>query len=215
MSEFLIFDVLNVDVCIIWLYGLGVDCIDFKLVVEVLQMVLLSICFIFFQVLSQVVMVNGGWVMLSWYDIFVFSLVWVIDEDQLNVFVDQVIVFIDEQCVKGIVVEWIIFVGFLQGGVVVLYIVFCCYVQLFGGVLVLFIYVLIFDDLVLDECYKWILVLYLYGSQDDVVDLVFGCVVYDVLQVQGVEVGWYDYLMGYEVFLEEIYDIGVWLCKCF
>lgn len=64
------------------MYGLGVDGLDFVLVVLELGLdEIFGVCFIFFYVLVMLVICNGGYVMLVWYDIILLELIsWWIDE---------------------------------------------------------------------------------------------------------------------------------------
>ncbi len=213
MSEPLILQpTLTADACVIWLHGLGADRYDFMPVAEALQQRLRSTRFVLPQAPTQVVTINGGYAMPSWYDILAMSPARAINREQLEASAQQVIRLIEAQRDSGIDPARIILAGFSQGGAVVLHTAFLRWQFALGGVIALSTYAPTFaDDITLADTKKQLPVLCLHGTRDDIVLPAMGRAAYDFLNAAGVSVQWQDYPMGHEVLNEEIRDIADWL----
>ena len=213
MSEPLILQpTLTADACVIWLHGLGADRYDFMPVAEALQQRLRSTRFVLPQAPTQVVTINGGYAMPSWYDILAMSPARAINREQLETSAQQVISLIEAQRDSGIDPARIILAGFSQGGAVVLHTAFLRWQFALGGVIALSTYAPTFaDDITLADTKKQLPVLCLHGTRDDIVLPAMGRAAYDFLSAAGVCVQWQDYPIGHEVVNEEIRDIADWL----
>lgn len=151
---------------VIFLYGYGVNGVDFFGLVDLLLEYMFDIMFIVLDVFEVCVGVFFGfqWFLIFWID----GLseeescqgLYCVVED-LNVFLD--VVMVDED----LLFEQVMLFGFLQGIMMLLYVVLCCE-DLVVGICVFFGCLFEFELLV-DEVECCLVVLLVYGDQDDVV----------------------------------------------
>ena len=106
---------------IIWLHGLGADGNDFKPIVpELVDRAWAPIRFVFPNAPMQPVTINGGFVMLAWYDIYAQDLVR--QEDERGIRESQALLeaLVAREGGRGIPPDRIVLAGFSQGGVITL-----------------------------------------------------------------------------------------------
>lgn len=112
-----------VDFVVIFLYGYGVDGVDLLGLVDFLVLYLFKIVFYVLNVFEFCVnnFMGFQWFLILWMDGFSLEQVCVLVEVlfvDINVFIDMVLV------VEGIMLDCLVFVGFLQGMMMLLEVVF-------------------------------------------------------------------------------------------
>lgn len=200
---------------VIWLHGLGADGSDFVPVVPELGLEdLPGIRFVFPHAPSIPVTCNGGYVMPAWYDII--SLEpgsRRVDEAGILHSREALRALIARENQRGIPAERIFLAGFSQGGAVA-YTTALTHPEKLAGLIALSTY-LPTPQIVSDEASaanRDLPIFAAHGTADDIVSPALGLAARDFLIRNGYRPEWHEYPMPHSVCIEEIVDIGRWLC---
>jgi phospholipase/carboxylesterase len=200
---------------VIWLHGLGADGSDFVPVVPELGLEdLPGIRFVFPHAPNIPVTCNGGYVMPAWYDII--SLEpgsRRVDEAGILHSREALRALIARENQRGIPAERIFLAGFSQGGAVA-YTTALTHPEKLAGLIALSTY-LPTPQIVSDEASaanRDLPIFAAHGTADDIVSPALGLAARDFLIRNGYRPEWHEYPMPHSVCIEEIVDIGRWLC---
>lgn len=203
----------NPDASVIWLHGLGASGHDFEPVVPELKLPdSAAVRFIFPHAPTMPVTINGGMQMPAWYDIKALDLDRSVDEKQLMAAADAVVELIEKERERGVDSSRIIVAGFSQGGAVA-YQAGLAYPRPLAGILGMSTYFATAKTIELSESNRQIPIKIYHGLQDPMVPESLGRLSQEQLQQLGYEPEYKTYPMDHSVCLEEIHDIGVFLCK--
>ncbi len=207
------------DTCVIWLHGLGAGADDFIPAVPYLKLPeTAKVRFLFPQAPDRPVTINGGWEMPAWYDILKMLPEREIVPEHLQDAARGLHELTQQQIADGIPAERIFWIGFSQGGAVVLE------AAVNGGrysdangavikpaaVLALSTYLaqpVEHPHPQLKELSFW----HGHGSQDDVVPFAMGRKAATLTEEQAGESQWHPYPMAHEVCVAELEAIGNYL----
>ncbi len=203
----------NPTASVIWMHGLGADGSDFVPIVRELD---LSGCppirFVFPHAQTMPVTINGGYVMRSWYDILLGDDL-VKREDEAGLRKSQAAIeqLIDQEKARGIAAGRIVLAGFSQGCAMTLQTGLRHPEQL-AGLLCLSGYLPLANALA-DEAHptnRGTPIFMAHGRTDPVIPMDRAQRSRDLLQAQGYQVEWHEYMMQHAVCAEEIDDVSVW-----
>lgn len=201
------------DACIIWLHGLGAGADDFIPAVPYLKLPeQLNIKFLFPQAPTIPVTINSGWEMPAWYDILKMLPEREIVPEHLQQSARALHELTAEQIALGIPADRIIWIGFSQGGAVVLEASLNAKgyntQNLPNAVMALSTYQALPSNPA-DECttHFW----HAHGTQDDVVPFDMGKKAYEQSLQQGTDSAWHRYPMGHEVCLAQLVEMGKYI----
>ncbi|OPX54714.1 hypothetical protein BTE48_13040 [Oceanospirillum multiglobuliferum] len=204
------------DACIIWLHGLGAGADDFIPAVPYLRLAeTLNIKFLFPQAPTIPVTINGGWEMPAWYDILKMLPEREIVPAHLQYSAQELHRLTHEQITLGIPADKIIWIGFSQGGAVVLEAALnsqrysnC---SLPSAVMALSTYQALPSDAVNKLSVDfW----HGHGLYDDVVPFAMGKKAYEKSADQGRKSTWNSYPMGHEVCVKQLEEMGGYIANC-
>lgn len=208
----------NPTASVIWLHGLGADGSDFVPVVQELGLAQAPpIRFVFPHAPMRPVTINNGYVMRAWYDVSYGDLEGKSRQaDEQGVRASQTAIgeLIEREADRGISNENIVLAGFSQGGAIALQ-TGLRYPRPLAGVLALSTYLPLAESFALEAApaNAKTPVFMAHGAQDPVVPYAMGSKSKELLGKMGYSVEWHEYPMQHSVCLEEIQDIGAWLCR--
>lgn len=204
------------DATVIWLHGLGADGSDFMGVVDQLGLPAKhAVRFIFPNAPYKSITVNQGMKMRAWYDIYDLNLLR--KEDTVGLQDSQKIIMdlVQHEIAQGIDSERIILAGFSQGAALSLYVGLRS-IEKLGGMVILSGYLPLADSF---EASKFPInhdtpIFIAHGMFDAVVPLQAGKAAAQILTDQNYNVTWSSYPIPHTVSLDEIKDIGKFMCEC-
>ena len=203
---------------VIWMHGLGADGNDFVPIVNELDLAgAPGIRFVFPHAPLRPVTINNGHVMRAWYDVSFGDLEGrsrQADEKGVRESQAQIGELIARENARGIAAENIVLAGFSQGGAVALQ-TGLRHPEPLAGIMALSTYLPLAGSFAQEATptNAKTSVFMAHGTQDPVVPYAMGKSSRDHLQQAGYAVEWHDYPMQHSVCLEEIADIGRWLCR--
>ncbi|MDH5766383.1 MAG: alpha/beta hydrolase [Gammaproteobacteria bacterium] len=203
----------NPDASIIWLHGLGADGHDFEAMVPELNLPdSCNIRFIFPHAPFRPITLNNGYMMRGWYDIQ--SLEFGKQEDRAGIeeSEQQLLDLINNEITRGIPAERIILAGFSQGGAIILY-TGLRYKKPLAGLLALSTYLPLADSLPEQSrpANKSTPLFMAHGTDDNIVNYLYGVQTRQALLQQGYTIEWHDYPMAHSVCMDEIAHIRDWI----
>jgi phospholipase/carboxylesterase len=197
---------------VIWLHGLGASGHDFEPVVPELGLPdNAAVRFIFPHAPNMPVTINGGMTMPAWYDIKAMDIDRVVDTDQLVASSDAVAKLVDREIERGVKSENIVIAGFSQGGAVA-YELGLSYPKRLAGIIALSTYFATAKTVKRSEANRDIPIRIYHGTFDPMVPEALGRQSVEKLQEMGFEPTYETYPMEHSVCMEEIVDIGKFLC---
>lgn len=197
---------------VIWLHGLGADGNDFAPIIPELGLPEdAGIKFIFPHAPKRAISINGGMVMRGWYDIRAMDLT--ISEDEAGIVESSSLLLelIDAEA-ELLGSERVVLAGFSQGGAMILH-TGLRYTRPLAGLLALSTYLPLADKLSAEkqEANQETPILMMHGTYDPVIPIMTADRSGKILQEQGYDVEWQQYMMQHSVCPEQIDKIGVWL----
>ena len=201
------------DAVVIWLHGLGDSGNGFAPIVPELGLPSgHKIRFVFPHAPIRPVTINNGMPMRAWYDIKSMDFNHRADVEGVLESAEQVRELIEAEIAKGIPSDRIVLAGFSQGGVIALHLGTRLDKPL-AGIMALSTYMSEPEKLAAEasDQNKSTPVFCAHGQQDDVVPMFLGHAAYKVLEQNGYEVIWKDYLMQHNVCMPQLKDISAWL----
>ena len=202
----------NPTAAVIWLHGLGASGHDFEPVVPELGLPdNAAVRFIFPHAPNMPVTINGGMTMPAWYDIKAMDIDRVVDTDQLMASSDAVAKLVDREIERGVKSENIVIAGFSQGGAVA-YELGLSYPKRLAGIIALSTYFATAKTVKRSEANRDIPIRIYHGTFDPMVPEALGRQSVEKLQEMGFEPTYQTYPMEHSVCMEEIVDIGKFLC---
>lgn len=201
---------------VIWLHGLGDSGNGFSPIVPELKLpASMAIRFVFPHAPFREVTINNNMQMRAWYDITSLDFSNRADSEGVYESADQVEQLIDAEIASGIPAERIVLAGFSQGGVIALHLGTRINKKL-AGILALSTYMSEPEKLSAQttNANKDTPILIGHGQQDDVVPIYMGNAAHKILEENGFQVQFKDYLMQHSVCNQELQDISAWLQKC-
>lgn len=202
----------NPTAAVIWLHGLGASGHDFEPVVPELGLPdNAAVRFIFPHAPNMPVTINGGMTMPAWYDIKAMDIDRVVDTDQLVASSDAVAKLVDREIERGVKSDNIVIAGFSQGGAVA-YELGLSYPKRLAGIIALSTYFATAKTVKRSEANRDIPIRIYHGTFDPMVPEALGRQSVEKLQEMGFEPTYETYPMEHSVCMEEIVDIGKFLC---
>ena len=201
---------------VIWLHGLGADGHDFEPVVPHLDAALIKRTrFIFPHAPERPVTINGGYVMRAWYDVLDADIAHRADAAGVQESEQILRDYIDREVASGIPPERVVVAGFSQGGAIALH-GGLRYPQRLAGVMGLSCYLPLPTAIAkgLAPANARTPMFMAHGTEDPVIPLAAGKQSCDYLKDLDYDIEWRTYPIPHSVCLEEIEDIGRWLCGC-
>lgn len=201
------------DAVVIWLHGLGDSGNGFAPIVPELKLPAgHRIRFVFPHAPIRPVTINNGMPMRAWYDIKSMDFNHRADVEGVLESAAQVENLIHAEMAGGIPSERILLAGFSQGGVIALHLG-ARFTKPLAGLMALSTYMSEPEKLAQEasEDNKSTPILCCHGQQDDVVPMFLGHAAYKVLEQNGYNVVWKDYLMQHNVCLPQLKDISDWI----
>lgn len=201
------------DAVVIWLHGLGDSGNGFALIVPELKLPENhKIRFVFPHAPIRPITINNGMPMRAWYDIKSMDFNQRADVEGVLESAEQVEELIQAEMDKGIPSERILLAGFSQGGVIALHLG-TRFAKPLAGIMALSTYMSEPEKLASEASEKNIStpVFCAHGQQDDVVPMFLGHAAYKVLEQNGYDVQWKEYVMQHNVCLPQLQDISQWL----
>jgi phospholipase/carboxylesterase len=208
----------NPTAAVIWMHGLGADGNDFVPIVNELDLAgAPGIRFVFPHAPTRPVTINNGYVMRAWYDVSFGDLEGrsrKADEKGVRESQAQIGQLIARENGRGIAAGRIVLAGFSQGGAIALH-TGLRYPERLAGVMALSTYLPLAESFAQEAApaNAQTPVFMAHGTHDPVVPYAMGSGSRDLLQQAGYAPEWHDYPMQHSVCLEEVADIGRWLCK--
>ncbi len=203
---------------VIWMHGLGADGNDFVPIVNELDLAgAKPIRFIFPHAPTRPVTINNGHVMRAWYDIAFGDLegnTRKADERGVRESQAQIGQLIARENQRKIACKNIVLAGFSQGGAMALQ-SGLRHAETLAGVMALSTYLPLHESFAQEATAanaKTALFM-AHGTHDPVVPYAMGLASRERLRLAGYAIEWHEYPMQHSVCLEEITDIGRWLCK--
>ncbi len=198
---------------VIWLHGLGASGHDFEPVVPELGLPAnAAVRFLFPHAPVMPVTVNGGMSMPAWYDIKAMDVDRVVDSGQLMDSAHAVARMVDREIERGIPSENIVIAGFSQGGAVA-YELGLTYPRPLAGLLALSTYFATAESIKPSEANRAIPINAYHGTFDPIVPESLGRKSTEKLRAMGYSPRYETYPMEHSVCLEEVQDIGRFLCE--
>jgi phospholipase/carboxylesterase len=203
---------------VIWMHGLGADGNDFVPIVNELDLAgAPAIRFVFPHAPMRPVTINNGYVMRAWYDVSFGDLEGrsrKADEKGVRESQAQIGELIARENSRGIATGRIVLAGFSQGGAIALH-TGLRYPEKLAGVMALSTYLPLAESFAQEAApaNAKTPVFMTHGTQDPVVPFAMGSASHDLLQKTGYAIEWQEYPMQHSVCLEEVADIGRWLCR--
>lgn len=198
---------------VIWMHGLGADAHDFEPIIPYLKLPAeLSVRFVFPNAQVRPVTINGGMRMRAWYDILSLDIPRAEDDAGIRDSEASIIALIQRERQRGIAADKIVIAGFSQGGAMALH-TGLRYPDTLAGILALSCYLPLAKTVAAErhDANQNTPIFIAHGTQDAVVPLSAGKNSLEQLQKLAYQVQWHEYVMGHEVNLDEIGDIGAWL----
>ncbi len=203
------------DAVVIWLHGLGDSGNGFAPIVPELRLPENhKIRFVFPHAPIRPITINNGMPMRAWYDIKSMDFNQRADVEGVHESAAQVEELIEAELDKGIPSERILLAGFSQGGVIALHLGMRLNKPL-AGIMALSTYMSEPEKLAAEasEENKSTAIFCAHGQQDDVVPMFLGHAAYKVLEQNGYNVQWKEYVMQHNVCLPQLQDISAWLSE--
>ena len=203
---------------VIWMHGLGADGNDFAPMVPELGLrEAPGIRFIFPHAPMMPVTLNNGYVMRAWYDVTAGDLEGrqrQADENGVRASQAAIGNLIAHENQRGIAARDIVIAGFSQGGAIALQ-TGLRHRERLAGVMALSAYLPLAETLPAEAAAQNndVPIFYAHGTDDTVIPFVMATASRDRLGALGYPVEWHQYPMQHSVCLEEIADIGKWLCN--
>ncbi|MDO6824401.1 alpha/beta hydrolase [Marinobacter sp. 1_MG-2023] len=203
----------NPTAAVIWLHGLGASGHDFEPVVPELGLPDdAAVRFIFPHAPNLPVTINGGMTMPAWYDIKAMDIDRVVDTEQLMDSARAVGKLIEQEIERGIPAEKIIIAGFSQGGAVA-YELGLSFPKRLAGILALSTYFATEKTVQPSEANAGIPIKVYHGTADPMVPETLGVRSVAALKGMGYDPAYMTFPMEHSVCLEEVQDIGRFICK--
>lgn len=208
----------NPTAAVIWMHGLGADGNDFVPIVNELDLAgAPGIRFVFPHAPTRPVTINNGYVMRAWYDVSFGDLEGrsrKADEKGVRESQAQIGQLIARENSRGIAASHIVLAGFSQGGAIALH-TGLRYPEQLAGVMALSTYLPLAESFTQEAApaNAKTPVFMAHGNHDPVVPYAMGSGSRDLLQQAGYALEWHEYPMQHSVCLEEVADIGRWLCR--
>ncbi|MDO6442344.1 alpha/beta hydrolase [Marinobacter sp. 2_MG-2023] len=203
----------NPTAAVIWLHGLGASGHDFEPVVPELGLPDdAAVRFIFPHAPNLPVTINGGMTMPAWYDIKAMDIDRVVDTEQLMDSARAVGKLIEQEIERGIPAEKIIIAGFSQGGAVA-YELGLSFPKRLAGILALSTYFATEKTVQPSEANAGIPINVYHGTADPMVPETLGVRSVAALKGMGYDPAYMTFPMEHSVCLEEVQDIGRFICK--
>ena len=202
---------------VIWMHGLGADGHDFEAIVPELGLPEdHGIAFIFPNAPIQVVTINGGMKMRSWYDILEMSFVRKVDTEGIYQSSALIEMLIQKEVNKGIATENILLAGFSQGGVIALHTGLRFPYKL-AGIMALSAYLPTINQIKTEAAKEnqSMPIFMAHGTMDPVVDIQIAKQTFNELKEMKYAVSWQQYAMQHAVCQEEIQDISQFIKDVF
>lgn len=200
------------DYVIIWLHGLGADGYDFVPIVDRLEILGVSVRFIFPHAPVKAVTINNGYQMRAWYDIK--QLDFADREDihgicQSRLAIDSLI---RREMTRGIIAKHIFLAGFSQGGAMALY-TGLRQSHTLAGIIALSCYLPLIETLASEiSCANALVpIFWAHGTDDPVIPIQYAVNTKEVALTTGCHIEWHEYRIEHSVCQQEIVDIGNWL----
>ena len=200
---------------VIWLHGLGADGHDFEAIVPHLDLpASIPVRYVFPHAPMRAVTINGGMVMRAWYDILDLNVSRKADVDSIHESSALLADLIQRELDAGIPSDHIVLAGFSQGGAIVLQ-TGLRYEKPLAGILALSTYSPTVAGLAAERSpvNRNIPIMMAHGEYDPVIPLSIAVSTRDELLKLDYAVQWHAYPMQHEVCIEEIREIGSWMCK--
>ena len=197
---------------VIWMHGLGADANDFYGIAPELQLPAgVEVRYVFPNAPRMPVTINGGMVMQAWYDVKGIG-ERDQDEDGIRASADRLYQLLDREVARGVPSNRIILAGFSQGGAMALF-AGLRYPRRLAGVICLSGYLVLADTFCEEaaEANQSTPIFQAHGSSDPPVPLDLGLRSREALVGADYAVTWREYMMGHQVHLQEIRDLGVWM----
>lgn len=201
------------DAVVIWLHGLGDSGNGFAPIVPELNLPAEhKIRFVFPHAPIRPVTINNGMPMRAWYDIKSMDFDHRADVEGVLESAEQVQTLIESEMAKGTPSERIVLAGFSQGGVIALHLG-TRFVKPLAGILALSTYMSEPEKLASEasDANKSTPIFCAHGQQDDVVPMFLGHAAFKVLEQNGYNAVWKDYLMQHNVCMPQLKDISNWI----
>lgn len=195
---------------IIWLHGLGDSGNGFSPIAPELQLdPSLGVKFIFPHAPVRPVTINNGMEMRAWYDIKTLDMGSRADVEGVLESSDSIESIIENEIASGIDSRKIMLIGFSQGGVIALHLG-TRYNKPLAGIAALSTYMCEPDSLANQKhaANQNTPILCCHGQQDEVVPMLLGKTAFNVLNSNGYNVSWKEYIMQHNVCMPEIRDIA-------
>lgn len=195
---------------IIWLHGLGDSGNGFSPIAPELQLdPSLGVKFIFPHAPVRPVTINNGMEMRAWYDIKTLDMGSRADVEGVLESSDSIEHIIENEIASGIDSRKIMLIGFSQGGVIALHLG-TRYNKPLAGIVALSTYMCEPDSLANQKhaANQNTPILCCHGQQDEVVPMLLGKTAFNVLNSNGYNVSWKEYIMQHNVCMPEIKDIA-------
>lgn len=202
----------DVDLCIIWLHGLGADNTDFLDIIPALQLPpSINIRFVFPNAPLRAITINGGAHCRAWYDIYDLNRLSREDHDGVAASHAEINALIQQQLLLGLNSQQIILAGFSQGGAIALY-AGLQYPQPLAGILALSCYLPCQNHVLesLATCQRATPILQMHGEHDDIVPYALGQQTHATLQTTH-QIKMKSYAMSHQVIPQQLNDISQWL----
>lgn len=200
------------DSCVIWLHGLGADGHDFEGIVPNLGLPEgHSIRFIFPHAPYRPITINMHMEMRAWYDIFTLDSLDHEDEVGIQDSCREIETIIQQQNTNP---RRVVLAGFSQGGAIALH-MGTHSEKPYAGIIALSTYLpfLRTPNKRPTIKHKTLPILQCHGNYDDVIPAHVGKETFDYLRTGNNMVEWKEYIMGHQVSVDEIIDIGKWLTR--
>lgn len=203
----------NPTAAVIWLHGLGASGHDFEPVVPELGLPDdAAVRFIFPHAPNLPVTINGGMTMPAWYDIKAMDIDRIVDTEQLMDSARAIGKLIDREIERGIPSENIVIAGFSQGGAVA-FEIGLTYPKRLAGILALSTYFATAKTVQPSKANAGIPINIYHGTFDPMVPEALGVRSVETLKEMGFEPAYMTFPMEHSVCLEEVQEIGRFICK--
>ncbi|MFW5431682.1 MAG: alpha/beta hydrolase [Methylophilaceae bacterium] len=196
---------------VIWLHGLGADGNDFVPVVEMLKLPHLR--FILPHAPYRKVTINNGVEMRAWYDVLGRTLDSLEDEASIRESQAYIERLIGNELAKGIPSDKIVLAGFSQGGAIALHTALR-YQKTLAGVVALSTYLPLKSAFSAEKSpdNQHTPIMMAHGTHDEVISMETCHVSLAQLQAEQYQVQWHEYPIAHSVSIDEISEIGKFLC---
>ena len=206
----------NPTASVILMHGLGADGNDFVSIVNELELAAVGgVRFVFPNAPVMPVSLNGGYPMPAWYDIFPGpDMARREDEAGLRRSQASIEELIEKEKARGISAGRIVVAGFSQGCAMAL-MTGLRHAERLAGIVGLSGYLPLAATTVAErsEANRATPIFLAHGQRDGVIVLPRAIASRDALVALGYAVEWHQYPMEHSVCMEEIGDLGTWLCR--